>query len=308
MNGSWHGGKGDAKRPEGEAGAYARGYDAIKWSARDGEAVPEEPTQASEPVKPDPGIGGFLAALGELIRTQDNRITESPIFVVEQKTKVCGLDDGYADHFEWYDPDACESYDDAGKAERDAERAEAGSKPIKWRRVGYVERWEFVTACFTEQGAKDYLSANGHNLREPRIYVHSGWRNAEWKRLRAFFMECKPATGDLAAAAREVLSHRIGEQPTQGWLRDNDRSRTALTALATALAFPEKPHTGTVADYPDDHLLERAVRNIARRRTQRKEPAWCRVMDAFGLGSTYSAQLCRRFGIDPETGKDITDG
>jgi hypothetical protein len=50
-----------------------------------------------------------------------------------------------------------------------------------------------------------------------------------------------PATLDntaveaLRAAAREVLKYRVGEQPTRGYLRDNDRSRTALTALAATL-------------------------------------------------------------------------
>jgi len=44
------------------------------------------------------------------------------------------------------------------------------------------------------------------------------------------------AVEGLTTAAREVLKHRVGEQPTRGYLRDNDRSRTALTALATALA------------------------------------------------------------------------
>lgn len=28
-----------------------------------------------------------------------------------------------------------------------------------------------------------------------------------------------------------------------------------------------------------------------------------RIMDVFALGSTYSAQLCGRFGVDPDSGK-----
>lgn len=60
--------------------------------------------------------------------------------------------------------------------------------------------------------------------------------------------------------------------------------------------------TGTVADYSDESLLRRAVLYVVNHR--KREPAWSRVSKVFGLGSTYSAQLCRRFGIDPETGKD----
>lgn len=59
--------------------------------------------------------------------------------------------------------------------------------------------------------------------------------------------------------------------------------------------------TGTVADISDDALLCRAVRSCAKKR--RHVPAWSRISDLFALGSTYSAQLCRRFGVDPETGK-----
>lgn len=64
--------------------------------------------------------------------------------------------------------------------------------------------------------------------------------------------------------------------------------------------------TGTVADISDEELLRRAVFNLARpgRRSPR-EFAWTRIMDVFGLGSTYSTQLCRRFKRDPDTGKPI---
>lgn len=62
----------------------------------------------------------------------------------------------------------------------------------------------------------------------------------------------------------------------------------------------------TVASIPDEELLRRAVLNVTRKRPRRKEFAWSEVMAAFGLGATYSAQLCRRFGIDPDTGAEQT--
>lgn len=65
---------------------------------------------------------------------------------------------------------------------------------------------------------------------------------------------------------------------------------------------PPKP--GTVADITDANLLSRAVRNLARL-TSKRRPLWGMVMDTFGLGSTYSQQLCARFGLDPDTGKEI---
>jgi hypothetical protein len=64
----------------------------------------------------------------------------------------------------------------------------------------------------------------------------------------------------------------------------------------------EQKHTATVYDIPDAKLLERAVRSARSRDYPkgRKHWRWLAVQDAFGLGSTYSHQLCRRFDLDPE--------
>ena len=62
----------------------------------------------------------------------------------------------------------------------------------------------------------------------------------------------------------------------------------------------------SVADIPDAELLRRVVQNVTSK-PRRKEFAWAAVMTAFGLGSTYAAQLCRRFGIDPDTGAELKD-
>lgn len=55
----------------------------------------------------------------------------------------------------------------------------------------------------------------------------------------------------------------------------------------------------TVASIPDDHLLKRAV-ELARPKTLRGEVRWHVVGKVFGLGSTFSQQLCARYGIDPD--------
>ncbi len=54
----------------------------------------------------------------------------------------------------------------------------------------------------------------------------------------------------------------------------------------------------SVNDIPDNELLGRAVRNC-RSRMSGKVQRWIGVSEVFALGSTYSAQLCRRFGVDP---------
>lgn len=58
----------------------------------------------------------------------------------------------------------------------------------------------------------------------------------------------------------------------------------------------------TVDSIADAKLLERAVRN-ARDYTapsRFKHARWVAVSHVFALGSTFSAQLCRRFGLDPD--------
>lgn len=65
-------------------------------------------------------------------------------------------------------------------------------------------------------------------------------------------------------------------------------------------AMAEEKHTSTVYDIPDVELLKRAVRNCRRGRGRGKVVLWSIVSERFSLGSTYSLQLCRRFGLDPE--------
>ena len=76
-------------------------------------------------------------------------------------------------------------------------------------------------------------------------------------------------------------------------LQDERCPRTAL------------PVERSVADIPDAELLRRVVRTLTRPRRGRKEFAWAEIHERFGLGSTYAAQLCRRFGVDPDSGGDL---
>jgi hypothetical protein len=82
------------------------------------------------------------------------------------------------------------------------------------------------------------------------------------------------------------------------------RDACERTVIASLEAFDLRVQR-SVADIPDAELLGRVVRSVTRKRPRRQEFAWVAVMEAFGLGSTYAAQLCRRFGLDPDTGADL---
>lgn len=137
-------------------------------------------TEQGEPLD----ILAELKSIGRRLRTQDNRATAEPIYLVEQRAREYGVDPAYTDTFIWLGEAASEPVD-----EEEARKLEAafrsGEQVEGYRRVGYRERWDFVTVCLTEEAADAFIVANRHNLSDPRTYVASGWRNPEWKMVRA---------------------------------------------------------------------------------------------------------------------------
>ncbi len=57
---------------------------------------------------------------------------------------------------------------------------------------------------------------------------------------------------------------------------------------------------GDINDIEDSELLKRAVRECRNGQSRAKVILWSKVSRRFALGSTYSYQLCRRFGLDPD--------
>lgn len=122
-----------------------------------------------------------LYTIGELIRTQDNRITDQPMFVVFQKREIIGSDEHSPSRICWV-------WDGEEVSELRAKRLEVlyqdGRDTRGYDRYAMQEVDEFVTACFTEHGCKDYLRQNGHNLRLPYIYACGSFRNNEYQLVR----------------------------------------------------------------------------------------------------------------------------
>lgn len=122
-----------------------------------------------------------LYTIGELIRTQDNRITDQPMFVVFQKREIIGSDEHSPSRICWV-------WGGEEVSELRARRLEAlyqdGRDTRGYDRYAMQEVDEFVTACFTEHGCKEYLRQNGHNLRLPYIYACGSFRNNEYQLVR----------------------------------------------------------------------------------------------------------------------------
>lgn len=136
-----------------------------------------------------------LEAIGALINSQDNRHTDQPMFAVMEKRGMVTLDTHDHDRIEWYDPVNVSTADD-----RTASRLEAlhrGGRDVKdWERYAIKDVDVFVTACFTEQGCKDFLAIDGHNHREPFIYAFGSFRNSEYQSMRNWLKSLPKKTGD----------------------------------------------------------------------------------------------------------------
>ena len=128
------------------------------------------------------------------ILTQNNLCTADPVYVVYQKRQIV-VPSGYSDNYVMRNIRDCEAEMDAKEFEDLQIRQNLGEEVFdpydnKFNEYDWEEEWyseidRFCTACFTRAGAEDYIRANGHNLREPFIFVESGHRNKEWQDIRA---------------------------------------------------------------------------------------------------------------------------
>ena len=131
-----------------------------------------------------------IKKIAELIKTQDNRITDQPLFIVQREVKDYGYDSGWSDNYVWVnsaDSEECVDEDDE-LYEKLNEDEDNGEDMGDWYRCYYKKRWEFVTACFTEQGCKDHIAANGHNIGKNRIYADGSFRNFEYQAVRNYLL------------------------------------------------------------------------------------------------------------------------
>jgi hypothetical protein len=139
----------------------------------------------------------LVSGIANRINTQDSRITADPLFCVFQKRAVVVNEDYDHDVIAWIDSEGIEAsipktmqlnelredFDSDFYADDEIEWC-----GVEWRRLALKEVDEFVTACFTEQGCKDFLKIQGHNLRKPFTYVTSLYRNTEMIQLREWLL------------------------------------------------------------------------------------------------------------------------
>ena len=116
-------------------------------------------------------INKRIAEACDRLKTQDNRITENPMFCLQKLVRDVGYDTTFACNKCWLNSETEETiYDD----DEDFKKEPEGDG---WDEFGYVDRWEDVMVAFTEKALLEYMDLNGHNVngfkRKTRIYVKS---------------------------------------------------------------------------------------------------------------------------------------
>ncbi len=191
----------------------------------------------------------FLRVLGERIRTQDNLATTVPIFAVQQRIRDYGSDDN-GDGYEWRNADGDWEKASPRKARELDALAEDAEETPGWVRSYYRDRWEFVTACLTRVGCEDYIRLNGHNLCDPRVYVYSGFRNEEWKSLRAALGNSTPTPEQLIPNPTEPrIDAMIAELQSMirhvNQLDDDESVDDAIARIVRHFSRPTEPREPT---------------------------------------------------------------
>lgn len=130
-----------------------------------------------------------MAAIGQLMRTQDNRITADPLFIVQERQRTYGIDTTHDPEIAWLYSDESIEVDEDEAKRLESMYEKNYKEPDGYRRVGYVEKWVYVTCCFTEAAADRFIAQNAHRHRgKLRTYVDSLYRNPEMIAVREYLL------------------------------------------------------------------------------------------------------------------------
>jgi len=170
-------------------------------------------------------VSEFLEQLAEELRTQDNLATAYPLYCVQQKRRIVGMDPQFDFlDFEWHSCDHEYRYsndeiqeiirEDIAREEdmdvKDVEVFDRNPEDYEWEQVYYVDIWEFVCAHLTMKAANRYIDENRHNLKDPRVYVTSQHRCPEWQEAVRHLSDLeRPFEPNWASAPGETIADCI---------------------------------------------------------------------------------------------------
>jgi len=131
----------------------------------------------------------------------DRHITANPIFNVQHKKRIYGINDGYTDEFIWMKSSNSEifynSLDDIFKEifEQEEDELEKVKKycadeeleiddlsdyvmsdiadDLGYEKCGYIKEWEHINSHLTREGAEAFILRKKHDYGEMRVWVGS---------------------------------------------------------------------------------------------------------------------------------------
>jgi hypothetical protein len=119
------------------------------------------------------------------LETQDNLGTDTPLYVVYNQVRLPADPECSSDGIEWIlydsdgDPDIFDSLEEAQNYVKESGNWEEDDI----REIHYHLIKSFQQVFLTRKKAEEYLKRNKHNLKDPIIYVESGWNNVEIKNI-----------------------------------------------------------------------------------------------------------------------------
>ncbi len=177
--------------------------DRIKWL--------ERRVDAFEAVIPKI-IPEFIRSLSSSLHSQDCQCTADPIFIVEQKRIVAGLDVDYVDdpsEIVWCCEDRMYFAGDSHFKELETQYQEANLVPDEYMRTGFFKQWDFVQPFFTQAAADAFIAKHGHKFDgEFRVSVESAYRNEEWQQVAYWLAHLPQAADCLNSDSKEVENLR----------------------------------------------------------------------------------------------------
>ena len=84
-----------------------------------------------------------LKTIGALLRTQDNLATAEPVFIVQQKRRIYGIDTAFAGNITFLDSSEGFELTDEALATVTKQFNATGNTPKNCTRTGYIDNWEF---------------------------------------------------------------------------------------------------------------------------------------------------------------------
>lgn len=187
---AWH--DADVGRPASEAAdALTQAVEDMLRAYADATVAHRATLMAVQPSPSAPVPESIRLIAQRMAADNGDHCTRDPIFTVEKKRRIVGIDTDYAQTTGWFNTDGGEMIDAEHATELEAKWKEGADVPDGHIRSGYIDEWEHVSSYFTKEAAQAVVDAKADAF---RVYVDSAYRNHEWQAMRAFMLSLAAAS------------------------------------------------------------------------------------------------------------------